>query len=88
MLVARISSVSFFRLRLLHEMQTIVTNVRFVCLSVRLSVCLNAPSDTDLASLCEVIVGNTCSVRRVPCARGHLMQPLPKVFGLLFTFTS
>jgi len=31
----------FFRLRRMHEMQTILTDVRGVCLSVYLSVCLS-----------------------------------------------
>jgi len=66
----------------MHEIQTIVTDVRGVSLSVHLSV-TNALNDPDLASLCGVICGSECSVQRVPCARGHSVQPLPNAFGLL-----
>jgi len=65
----------------MHEMQTIVTDVCGVCLSVT-----NALNDPGSASLCGVIGGGACSVRRVPCARGYSVQPSPNAFGLLFYF--
>jgi len=36
-------------------------------------------------SVCHAakISGSACSVRRVPCARGHSVQPSPNAFGLL-----
>jgi len=58
----------------MHEMLTILTDVRGVCLSVCLSRGLNR--------------GGACSVRRVPRARGHLVQPLSNVFGLLLNMAS
>jgi len=70
----------------MHEMQTIVTDVRGVCLSVSLFVCLsvtNALNDPGSASLCRVIGGGTCNVHLAPCVRGHLVQPSPNAFGLL-----
>jgi len=51
----------------MHEMQFILTDVH----SIRPSVCLSvtsAPNDPGLASLCGVISGGMCSVRRVACA--------------------
>jgi len=69
----------------MHQIQTVVTDVRVVrCLSVSLSV-TNAPNDPGSASLGEVIVGGACSVRRVSCARDHSVQSSPNAFGLLLT---
>jgi len=56
-----------------------------VSISVRLSV-TNALNDPDFATLCGVIGGGACSVRRVPRARGHSVQPSPNAFGLLLYF--
>jgi len=52
----------------MHEMQTIVNDVCGVCLSVCHAAQIGAGAG---------------SVRRVPCARGHLVQPSPNAFGLL-----
>jgi len=65
------------------QMQTIVADCCGVSLSVSLSV-TNAPNDPGSAALCGVIGGGACSVRRVPCARGHSVQLSPNAFGLLF----
>jgi len=67
----------------MHEMQSIVTDARGVCLSVCPSA-TSAPNDPGEALLCGVIVGGAYSVRRVPCARGHSVLPSPNTFGLLF----
>jgi len=48
-------------------MQTLLTDIRGVCLSVCLSRGLNH--------------GGTCSVHRMPCAWGHSVQPLSNAFG-------
>jgi len=55
----------------MHEMQTIVTDDRSVCLSV----CHVA----QLGSMCSVSCGTSL------CG-GHLVQPLPNHFGFLFVF--
>jgi len=49
----------------MHEMLTILTDVRAVSLSV-----------TRFKSA-------AAHVRRVPCARGHSVQPSPNVFGVV-----
>jgi len=72
------------RCRLLLPMFAV--SVKSVCPSVCLSV-TNAPNDPGSASLCGVIGGDACSVRRVPCARGHSVQPSPNAFGLLLFYT-
>jgi len=57
------------RLHLMHEMLTIVTDVRGVCLSVCLWRGLNRRRRVQ------------CTPRS--CARGHSVQPSPNAFGLL-----
>jgi len=64
----------------MHQMQTIVTDVRSVCLSVCLSVCHEC---TEWPRLGFTVSGGACSVRRVPCMWGHLVQPSPNAFGFL-----
>jgi len=71
-------SLCIIRLHRMHEMQTIVINVRSVRLSVSLSV-TNAPNDPGSASLCGVISGGECRVW------GHQVQPLSNAFGLWFS---
>jgi len=44
----------------------------------------NALNDLGSASLCRVIGDGACCVCRVECAWGHLVQPLPNTFGLVF----
>jgi len=63
------------------EMQTIVTDVRGVCPSV----CLSVTNAARLHCVCRggVTGGGACSVRRVPCARGYSVKPLPNAFGFL-----
>jgi len=60
-----------FRLHRTHEMQTIVTDVLGVCLSL-------CPF---------VILSHGWIRRRVQCVRGHSVQPLPNYFGFLFAFS-
>jgi len=55
----------------MHEMQTIVTDVRGVCLSVCLSRGLNWWRRVQ------------CAPRAI-CARGHSVQTSPNASGLLF----
>jgi len=52
-----------FRLHRMREMQTILTDVHGICLSVCSSVCLSV---TQL----KLVVG-VCSVRHVPYVQGH-----------------
>jgi len=58
----------------MHEMLTILTDVRGVCLSVCMSVCV---------SVCRAaqIGRGACSVRRVSSAQGHSVQPSLNAFG-------
>jgi len=61
-----------FGLRRTHDMLAILTDVRGVCLSVSLSA-------TRVKSAPARAVYTAC------CVLGHLVQPLPNAFGLLFT---
>jgi len=72
-----------FRLHRMNAMQTVglLTNVR----GVSLYVCHEC---TEWPRLGFTVGGGACSVRRVTCARGHLVQPSPNAFGLLFLFWS
>jgi len=74
-------SVHIFRLHRMHDLQSIVTDVRGVCLSVCLSRMYRmTPARLHCA---RAIGGGACSERRVPSARGHWVQPLSNYFGHL-----
>jgi len=62
-----------FSLHRMREMQTIVTDVRGVCLSLSRSVCLSRGLNRR---------------RRVQCTRGHSVQPLSNYYDHLFVFVS
>jgi len=64
-----------FRRHRMHDMLTIHTDVRGVCPSVCLSRGLNRRRRVQ------------CTPRRVPCARGHSVQPSPNACGLLLFIT-
>jgi len=65
-----LGQMSIFRLYRMREMLTILTDVRGVCLSVCLSRGLNRR--------------RRGTIRRVPCAHGHSVQPLSNYFDHLF----
>jgi len=58
----------------MHEMQTIVTDVRGVCRFV-------------CPSVSQSVTRGSTRQRRVLCARGHSVQPLSNYFGFLLFFT-